>query len=159
VNQKHCPACDSDLTEYDFYVDRRRKDGRYTICKRCHKKRVEIWKQEHKGDNTRYKHTSKKNKQAKLRILIAELKSVPCADCGVQYSSYVMDFDHVRGKKLFDISTIVHSTKGTEEKIRAEAAKCDIVCSNCHRKRTYDVPQSTCWHCNSSRVGVCIRHG
>ena len=27
------------------------------------------------------------------------LKRVPCADCGVEYPPYVMDFDHVRGEK------------------------------------------------------------
>jgi len=46
-----------------------------------------------------------------------------------------MDFDHVRGEKVLSISAMVH--KGFSwESILAEIAKCDVVCSNCHRIRT-----------------------
>jgi hypothetical protein len=34
---------------------------------------------------------------------VHELKARPCADCGVQYPPYIMDFDHVSGEKLDDI--------------------------------------------------------
>ncbi len=45
-----------------------------------------------------------------------------------------MDFDHVHGKKLFTIgSGIVRALK----KVMNEIAKCDLVCANCHRVRTY----------------------
>jgi hypothetical protein len=47
-----------------------------------------------------------------------------------------MDFDHRPDEaKLFTIS---HG-KGQygEEKILAEIAKCDVVCANCHRLRTF----------------------
>lgn len=71
-------------------------------------------------------------KRAKL---IAELKSVPCADCGIQYPYYVMDFDHRDPRtKLYEIGAIkMHSM----EKLLKEIAKCDVVCANCHRERTF----------------------
>jgi hypothetical protein len=48
-----------------------------------------------------------------------------------------MDFDHVRGSKTFKVSEAVQLPTGIGfEKVRAEIAKCDVVCANCHRIRT-----------------------
>ncbi len=63
-------------------------------------------------------------------------ESVPCADCGNFFPHYVMDFDHVRGEKEFNISSLI-SSRGTRKRIWDEIAKCDVVCANCHRIRTY----------------------
>jgi hypothetical protein len=60
----------------------------------------------------------------------------PCMDCGVVYPYYVLEFDHVRGMKKFPISNV----SGGELSLRAlriEVAKCDLVCANCHRERTF----------------------
>jgi len=69
--------------------------------------------------------------------MLAQAKDRACADCGVQYPAVVMDFDHVRGQKRFNLSKAVQSPFSlTFEEIRAEIAKCDVVCANCHRIRT-----------------------
>lgn len=57
-------------------------------------------------------------------------------DCGVFYRHYAMDFDHVRGDKVDDLSGMVIRTFSFEA-IDEEIRKCEIVCSNCHRARTY----------------------
>lgn len=63
------------------------------------------------------------------------MKSVPCMDCKKQYPYYVMDFDHRDGStKEYNLSQMRFVSK---EKFLEEASKCDIVCSNCHRERTY----------------------
>jgi hypothetical protein len=49
----------------------------------------------------------------------------------------MMDFDHVRGEKLFDVSRMVGPGLSLEL-IKAEIAKCDVVCANCHRIRTFE---------------------
>jgi hypothetical protein len=58
----------------------------------------------------------------------------PCADCGVAYPFYVMDYDHIEGMKkecnLAAASSIFRA--------KQEIAKCELVCSNCHRERTYN---------------------
>jgi hypothetical protein len=62
-------------------------------------------------------------------------KNQPCADCQKLYPPYVMQFDHVRGRKAFTISS-----KGMEvsrARLLAEIAKCDVVCANCHAERTH----------------------
>lgn len=69
-----------------------------------------------------------------IQDYINEVKSRTCQDCGVLYPPYVMDFDHVRGVKKFQIGGGQCRAMAS---IVAEIAKCDIVCSNCHRFRTF----------------------
>ena len=66
---------------------------------------------------------------------ISKLKEAPCTDCGKTFPPECMDFDHVkeRGPKLFNIAARVACSPKV---IAAEIAKCDLVCSNCHRIRT-----------------------
>lgn len=67
--------------------------------------------------------------------LVVLAKSRPCADCGQSYPPCVMDLDHVRGTKITHLGSgrLYNSTRLTIEEI----AKCDVVCANCHRLRTY----------------------
>jgi hypothetical protein len=77
-----------------------------------------------------------KRKKDRVRDIRIAAKSVPCADCGVQYGYWVMHFDHVRGEKDFTISC--HKNRSlSPRKLEAEIAKCDVVCANCHAERTY----------------------
>ncbi len=46
----------------------------------------------------------------------------------------VLDFDH-RGAKKANVSDLVLQRAPLHE-IRAEIAKCDVRCANCHRRRT-----------------------
>ena len=66
--------------------------------------------------------------------MIRKAKDKPCADCGQRYPSYVMDFDHVRGVKRFNIGAPGRRTAGV---VAVEIAKCDVICANCHRIRTH----------------------
>ena len=69
-----------------------------------------------------------------LKQSIKELKeSTPCADCGISYPYYVMDFDHLRDK-AYEMNRLLAA--GASKRIREEILKCEIVCSNCHRERT-----------------------
>jgi len=74
--------------------------------------------------------------QGGKRALIDEIKSQPCTDCRQSYPPYVMDFDHLDPEqKLFTIGRGV--SVGTI-RLREEMAKCEVVCSNCHRIREHD---------------------
>ncbi len=74
----------------------------------------------------------RKEKSRKFR---AAHKAVPCADCGIEYPSYVMDFDHRDPtEKLFNIATAWNRSR---EVTLTEMDKCDVVCANCHRERTH----------------------
>ncbi|CDX26726.1 Uncharacterized 19.2 kDa protein in cobO 3'region (modular protein) [Mesorhizobium plurifarium] len=79
-----------------------------------------------------------KRRLAKHRYIVDQLKTGPCMDCGSTYPVCVMDFDHRPGvKKGASISQMVGNWKISEAVLRAELAKCDLVCANCHRIRTH----------------------
>ena len=74
--------------------------------------------------------------KAYLAQYLRDLKTkTPCIDCGINYPYYVMDFDHVRGVKQANVMELVSTL--SKKRIDLEIAKCEIVCSNCHRIRTH----------------------
>ena len=69
--------------------------------------------------------------------LLRKLRDVPCADCLQRFPFFAMDFDHRRAvDKAFEVPRMLGRVD--TEKLLEEASKCDIVCANCHRKRTYE---------------------
>lgn len=75
-------------------------------------------------------------KRQRLVDIINNLKKKPCSDCHKRFSVCCMDFDHVKGKKVESISVMV-ATGYSEKKIKSELIKCELVCANCHRIRTF----------------------
>ena len=115
-----CTKCQRDLPVDDFGSDSnnakaRRRGGRRYNCREC----SSDYACGFSGRN---------------RKLIQEAKDVPCMGCGVRHPFWIMQFDHVRGKKEFNLSA---ASARAEQKVKDEIAKCDIVCSNCHDDRTY----------------------
>lgn len=78
-----------------------------------------------------------RDRRNKIRKYLQELKEItPCIDCGINYPYYVMDFDH-RPEDGKDFNIASFSKHHTFEDVRKEVNKCDIVCANCHRGRTW----------------------
>ena len=100
------------------------------------------WRTKHAGYLLKYRATEKgrtvfqeaaKRAREKRRQLIDKLKSGPCLDCGHCFPPVAMDFDHRDPScKHFQIAA---SGRIAEASVLAEVAKCDLVCSNCHRIR------------------------
>ncbi len=68
------------------------------------------------------------------KAFINAQKNIPCMDCSDTFPNICMDFDHRPDEeKLFNLAAAWTRSK---DKIIAEIAKCDVVCSNCHRLRT-----------------------
>jgi hypothetical protein len=80
-----------------------------------------------------YDRERQKRRFLENRVLINELKSVPCADCGHAFDPVCMDFHHV-GEKDAVISDLLNSGK-SKTRILREAAKCVVLCACCHRLR------------------------
>lgn len=102
------------------------------VCSNCHRERT------HRRFCETYVAPEKPSDQYRAHLrrreLIDSLKRCPCADCGERYQPHIMDFDHRPGElKTGAVSTLQVS----RVRLLAEIAKCDVVCSNCHRKRTY----------------------
>lgn len=65
-------------------------------------------------------------------------RALPCMDCGQRFPAVAMDFDHRPGvDKLSEVASLVGFLTVTWSRIQAEINKCDLVCSNCHRLRTF----------------------
>jgi hypothetical protein len=62
------------------------------------------------------------------------LQSHPCVDCGL-LDPVVMEFDHVRGVKLGNVTKMMYQKKRLDLVV-AEIAKCEVRCANCHRRKT-----------------------
>lgn len=92
----------------------------------------------HYQKNKAYYYEKANRKRRELREYIQAVKAAnPCADCGINYPYFVMDFDHVEQniKKVDIISRLVKSNSA--KKLHEEIKKCEVVCANCHRIRTY----------------------
>jgi hypothetical protein len=80
---------------------------------------------------------SKAAKRARIRSLQAHvleyLRGHPCVDCG-ESDPVVLEFDHV-GDKIANICALV-SDGAPLKTVDAEIARCEVVCANCHRRRT-----------------------
>jgi hypothetical protein len=63
-------------------------------------------------------------------FILEYLKKNPCNHCG-QKNIIVLEFDHCRGKKDFNISVALHLGFPLDS-IRKELEKCQVLCANCH---------------------------
>ena len=81
-------------------------------------------------------HANDARRLAEIRAEVDEIKRQPCADCGHTFAIECMDLDHVRGDKVANVADMLQRGKASVTRIRAEIAKCEAVCANCHRIRT-----------------------
>lgn len=70
------------------------------------------------------------------RDFVNRIKDNPCADCGVRYPPYVMQFDNIGTESHINVARLV-SRAVSEERILREIEKCELVCANCHAERTF----------------------
>ena len=129
---KVCKTCQLTKPQESFYAQR-------AVCKQCviastternafvDKETKAKWRKESK---------TRRNKAAK--DFVASLKANnPCTDCGLQYDSCCMEYDHVNDDKVYSISKMVGDCH-TIARIAKEIAKTELVCILCHRQRTYE---------------------
>lgn len=127
------PFTNGDVRE-DGYIFRR-----YNLSKK--RPNGEYYEQWYSPERYAYGQLREKSYNAKraqtLRNEVHEYKvSKGCADCGYNEHGAALDFDHRPGeKKLFNIGQRPH-TKA--EHVWEEIQKCDVVCANCHRIRTWE---------------------
>lgn len=70
----------------------------------------------------------------KIKEFLAEYKlKKGCKDCGYNQHHSALEFDHIEGEKSLNISF----AKSISQALK-EIEKCEVVCSNCHRVRTYN---------------------
>lgn len=108
------------------------------VCANCHRLRTQRRHAERRPAS-RGSSVYLARKRAAWRAhaeLLNRLRHVPCADCARSFPPCAMDFDHRRGVTKRVAVTRMIGRAGVEA-ILEEVAKCDIVCANCHRLRTF----------------------
>lgn len=115
----------------------RRRVEKKGLCPRCKKKYNKKWYLKNReAQLARVKKNNKRYRAEAQKFLVAA-KDVPCADCGHRFHHVAMDFDHLgKEPKFMNVSTMKGQSR-TLASIKREVKKCQVVCSNCHRVRTF----------------------
>jgi hypothetical protein len=130
---KRCGRC-AELKPLEEFAWRRKAKGqRQTYCRACQA----AYNHDHYLANKQLYVERAVARKEKLRVerttfLLDYFASHPCTDCG-ENDPLVLEFDHLGGK-LFDIGNELPYRAW--DSILAEIEKCEVVCSNCHRRRT-----------------------
>lgn len=121
--------------------DKPRKPQIVKTCLNCGKEFSTAWVRRYCCSarcGSRIKNKARRRaKCLEAQALIAKAKDVPCSDCGRRFPKVAMDFDHRPGlKKEFTVSAMSSGSWSTV-RVQAEIDKCEVVCANCHRIRTF----------------------
>jgi hypothetical protein len=92
------------------------------------------YRRKRRNDQT-YRYQKKKRRELKAELIAS--RGGRCADCGYNAAVAALEFHHRdAGTKEFQIS----KSSVSRSRLWAEAAKCDLLCANCHRMRHIATP-------------------
>lgn len=130
---RRCGRCGALKPLGDFAWRRKSRNQLDNYCRPC---RADYKHEHYAANRERYIADALRRKRelavTRSLFLIAYFRTHPCADCG-ETDPVILEFDH-RGDKEFAIGANLRDRRW--EDILAEIAKCDVVCANCHRRRT-----------------------
>lgn len=138
---KRCTMCKTEKALSEFNRHKGRKDGLQNMCRHCNSARSRQYYVDHHDKHRvvmRAKNAAyvQRAHEYVLRILLQS----SCA-CG-ESDPLVLDFDHRDPTtKELDISHAIQNG-WSPMRLEVEIGKCDIVCANCHRRRTAEQIQS-----------------
>lgn len=124
---KTCGKCNVSKETTEFHKQSRNKDGLQSICKPCRKQLdKECWLS---SDKKKLRNNQRRACLVdRLRKYKEEKGCKYCRErCGV-----ALDFHHKDDDKEFSVMDAIK--RFAEARLWEEVKKCDVVCSNCHRK-------------------------
>lgn len=128
-----CGRCGQRKPASDFAWRRKTRGQRDNYCRPC---RAAYKREHYSAHRDRYIANALQRKRTvaekRAALLIALFSERPCADCG-ERDPLVLEFDHLKDKR-FEIAKGIHDRRW--KSVLDEIAKCDVVCANCHRRRT-----------------------
>ena len=133
VDIKVCPRCEEEKPLIEFAPS---GNGRSTYCRPCKQTYDRAYWQKTKARRNDQKKLNKAAvKERNFLYVLAWLNTHPCLDCG-EVDPVVLEFDHVDpSTKSANISEMVDRANSIRT-IQTEIDKCEVVCANCHRRRT-----------------------
>lgn len=130
---KTCPSCKLEKSEDAFHKHKLR--GLQLYCKECRKVVDQKYWEKRKNDPEKMRmkkswrtKTNKENQEFVFNYLIEH----PCP-CG-ETNPMVLTFDHLHDKTT-EVSLMIVNTRKLVD-IKKEIEKCQVLCSNCHMKKT-----------------------
>jgi hypothetical protein len=124
-----CSKCGEEKAEDAF------APSRDYWCRECV---AEYNKKHYEENKENYKDRARKHerryKGRNFRFVWLVLLRSCCVDCG-ETDERVLEFDHVKGEKKDSVVRLAENGYGIST-IKAEMKKCEIVCRNCHKRRT-----------------------
>jgi hypothetical protein len=85
--------------------------------------------------------------------VLGVLRAGSCTDCRLQ-DPLLLEFDHVHGSKTADVGKLVHEGYRLE-RVTDEVGCCELVCVNCHRRRT--ALRSRSWRVDPEKLNAIDR--
>jgi len=134
MKTKKCCTCNEEklLTEFNFKNINR--NILHCSCKECCK----VTREKNYKKNKQITFDRNKRNRTKVKKWLEEFKNtLSCIKCGENHPA-CLDFHHRDpSNKEYTISYMLAGTFSLE-KLKKEIEKCDVLCSNCHRKLHYD---------------------
>lgn len=131
-----CIKCNEDKNEINFSYKNKSLGIIKKSCKNCGKDYRKEYYEKNKIEAKKYSFESTKEiRKRNAQFVWNYLKENPCIECG-ENDPVVLEFDH-RDKedKILEISQMVLNGNSLK-KIKDEIDKCDVLCANCHRRKT-----------------------
>ena len=130
---RRCGRCGEIKPLSEFNWRRKGRGQRDNMCREC---RAAYKREHYLANKQRYVDQARGRKQQlalqRTTYLVEYFRTHPCVDCG-ETDAVVLEFDHLRDKS-FDVATALPYRSWRS--ILDEIAKCEVVCANCHRRRT-----------------------
>ena len=135
LNMKQCQECKQTKEYAEFAGNKSKKDGYSDKCRSCKSIYNKKYYEKTKDIHNPARYERRKNAGKEVRdFIIAYKDNKECLDCGVSYRYWQLDFDHLRDKDF----TIGRDARDKSlDTIMKEIEKCDLVCANCHRTRSF----------------------
>ena len=136
METKNCSRCGKKKATEEFNWRNKAKGTKAVACKTCTRLQT---KRHHANNRDYYSNKARRFSDTRRKqvhsLLLEYFEEHHCVDCE-ESDPRCLTFDHVRGKKNMNISTMIKDHSW--ESIQKEIKKCDVRCSNCHMKKTAD---------------------
>lgn len=135
METKICSQCKLEKPLIKEFFNTKDKLGKKfrTDCKECqHLKQSICYQKKREIYKIATKKHRKKLRAENQKLLWDYFLTHPCSRCG-ENNPVVLEMDHLRDKK-YCISEIIYCH--TWESVQKELQKCQVLCSNCHKKKT-----------------------
>ena len=137
---KICTKCQVAKNEREFFVKNKETGRLHTQCKACYKAhRATYYANHYRTYHADYLARAKQRRE-QLREefrnnMLAYMTDKSCVVCG-ESDIRVLEFDHLDpAKKSFTVSQAVKLDRKWTEVLQ-EIAKCQVLCANCHKRKT-----------------------